>query len=84
VVVLPNVDTDRAYEIADEIRQRISDTDYLSSQGIRAKLSASFGIATFPDHANDITGLLASSDHALFQAKKLGKGTVRVAQGGTP
>jgi diguanylate cyclase (GGDEF)-like protein len=84
VVVLPDVDTDRAYEIADEIRQRISDTDYLSSQGIRAKLSASFGIATFPDHANDITGLLASSDHALFQAKKLGKGTVRVAQGGTP
>jgi diguanylate cyclase (GGDEF)-like protein len=84
VVVLPDVDTDRAYEIANEIRQRISDTDYLSSQGIRAKLGASFGIATFPDHANDITGLLASSDHALFEAKKSGKSTVRIAQGVSP
>jgi len=80
VIVLPDVDTDLACEIANEIRQHISDTDYLRSQGIRAKLSASFGIATIPDHAVDMTGLLASSDNALFKAKKLGKSMVRVAE----
>ena len=78
--MLPDVDTDRACEMANEIRQHISDTDYLRNQGIRAKLSASFGIATFPDHAVDMKDLLASSDHALFEAKKLGKSMVRVAQ----
>ena len=56
---------------------RIKKTDYLTGQGIQAKLSASFGIATFPDHASDLKGLLASSDKALFEAKKSGKNTVK-------
>jgi len=35
-------------------------------------LSASFGIATFPDDASDVTGLLALADRAMFdrQGKK--------------
>jgi len=79
VVVLPEMDNAQANQKAIEIRARISDTDYLSSQGIIARLSASFGIATFPDHAGDLSGLLASSDKALFEAKKNGKNTIRRA-----
>ena len=80
VVVLPAMDNTQANQKALEIRSRISDTDYLTSQGIAAKLSASFGIATFPDHASDLTGLLASSDKALFEAKRSGKNAVRKAE----
>ena len=79
IVVLPGVDNARANEKASEIRLRISNTDYLTSQGIKAKLSASFGIATFPEHASDLTGLLAASDKALFEAKRSRKDTVRKA-----
>jgi diguanylate cyclase (GGDEF)-like protein len=80
VVVLPAEDNVQANEKASEIRLRISNTDYLNSQGIQAKLNASVGIATFPDHASDLTGLLASADKALFEAKGSGKDTVRKAE----
>ena len=80
VVVLPGVDNAGANRIASQIRLRISKTGYLSSQGIQAKLTASFGIATFPDHASDLTDLLASADKALFQAKGSGKDTVKKAK----
>jgi len=80
VVVLPAEDNVQANEKASEIRLRISNTDYLNSQDIQAKLNASVGIATFPDHASDLTGLLASADKALFEAKGSGKDTVRKAE----
>ncbi|MFN2126585.1 MAG: diguanylate cyclase, partial [Anaerolineales bacterium] len=80
IVVLPAADNIQAIEKASEIRLRISNTNYLKSQGIQAKLSASFGIATFPDHGSDLRGLLASADAALFEAKRSFKGAVKSAQ----
>jgi len=80
VVVLPGTNSTQASQKASEIRSRISNTDYLTSQGIFAKLSASFGVATFPDHAGDLTSLLAASDNALFKAKGSGKNLVRKAK----
>ena len=80
VVVLPGVDNTRATAKASEIQLRIRNTDYLTGQGIRAKISASFGVATYPDHASDLTGILAASDKALFTAKRSGKDTVRKAE----
>ena len=50
------------------IRDRMNETLYLSGEGIRAKLSASFGIGTFPTHAHDVTGLLAAADRSLFDS----------------
>jgi len=80
IVVLPAADNVEANEKASEIRLRISNGNYLNSQGIQAKLSASFGIATFPDHGSDLTDLLASADKALFEAKRSCKGAVRNAK----
>lgn len=80
IVVLPAADNVRANEKASEISLRISNRNYLNSQGIQAKLSASFGIATFPDHGSDLTDLLASADKALFEAKRNCKGAVRNAK----
>jgi predicted signal transduction protein with EAL and GGDEF domain len=44
--------------------------------GLAVKLQASFGFATFPDHATDLTGLLASADRALFGVKANGKSAI--------
>jgi GGDEF domain-containing protein len=44
-------------------------------------LSASFGIATFPEDAGDVTGLLALADRAMFDVKEKGKDAIRMAQG---
>jgi diguanylate cyclase (GGDEF)-like protein/PAS domain S-box-containing protein len=76
VVVLPGFGKDQAMETALNIQNRINTSVYLRGQGLAVKLQASFGVATFPEHATDPTGLLASADRALFGIKSTGKDAV--------
>ena len=76
IVVLPGYGQSEAKAKAEEIRSRILQTVFLRDQGFAVRLKASFGIATFPDHAGDMTGLLAAADKALFGVKEKGRDAV--------
>jgi diguanylate cyclase (GGDEF)-like protein len=76
VVVLPGSNQLRAMETAGSIQSQIKSTAYLHAQGLDVKLCASFGIGTFPDHATDVTGLLAAADRVLFAIKGKGKDAI--------
>lgn len=78
VVVLPGFTDTQAVEKALDIQSRIKQNSYLSDQGAKVRLQASFGIATFPDHAKDLRELLGAADHALFAVKKNGRDAVRL------
>jgi GGDEF domain-containing protein len=39
-------------------------------------MSASFGLATFPEDASDLTSLLALADKAMFRIKEGGKDAI--------
>ncbi len=78
VAVLPGFNSNQAVRKALDIQQRIKQSVYLRDQGAEVRLQASFGIATFPDHAKDIRELLGAADHALFAVKKNGRGSVRL------
>ena len=80
VVVLPDFDQVQAAEQAKKIQARISSHVFLRDQGIEVRIRSSFGVATFPYHADDMTNLLATADHALFDAKGSGKDTVKSAK----
>jgi diguanylate cyclase (GGDEF)-like protein len=77
VVVLHGLDKSQACRMAEEIRSRMKETVYLSEYGHEVSLRASFGIATCPRDAMDVTALLASADRAMFEVKKKGKDAVR-------
>jgi diguanylate cyclase (GGDEF)-like protein len=79
VAVLQGFDKARALRKAEEIRTRMKETLYLTSHGHEVKLKASFGIATFPVDAGNVTGLLALADRAMFRVKEEGKDAVRSA-----
>ncbi len=76
VVVLPGMDPPQALQKASEIRASIKDTVYVLNRGVEVRLQASFGLATFPQHATDLNGLIAAADHALFAIKEAGKDAV--------
>jgi diguanylate cyclase (GGDEF)-like protein len=76
IVVLPGFGQSEARAKAEEIRSSILETVYLRDHGFAVRLKASFGIATFPDHASDMTGLLAAADKALFGVKEKGRDAV--------
>jgi diguanylate cyclase (GGDEF)-like protein len=77
VVVLPGVGKCQALHQAEEIRQLLSQTAFLASQGLAVYIRASFGVATYPEDATDCTGLLALADHAMFAVKRRGKNAVQ-------
>ncbi|MGE0084636.1 MAG: diguanylate cyclase [Desulfococcaceae bacterium] len=79
VVVLPDTDKETALSKAENIRVAIRETSYLSSYGHDVHIRASMGIATFPDDADDLNGLLALADQAMFHVKGEGKDAVRAS-----
>jgi two-component system, cell cycle response regulator len=79
VVVLQGFDKNQAIGKAEEIRSRMKQTAYLTNHGHRLSLRASFGVATFPDNASNVTALLASADRAMFHIKEKGKDAVEPA-----
>ena len=42
------------------------------------RITASFGVASFPEHASDANGLIRAADVALYDAKNRGRNLVRL------
>lgn len=81
VLVLPDTGKEEALAQARRIRARMKETTYLTSKGLEVHMSASFGIATFPDDAEDRESLLALADEAMFRIKSRGKDAVGITPG---
>jgi len=79
VAVLPGFDKRLAVQKAEDIRLRMSQTVYLSDYGDNVSLCASFGLASYPNDATDLRGLLALADGAMFDVKSMGKDAVKSA-----
>ncbi len=77
VIVIPDAGGDKAMARADEMRQRLSEKSFIVKTGVSIKLSASFGIATFPHDGDTLATLLSRADIAMFNAKDAGKNSVK-------
>jgi diguanylate cyclase (GGDEF)-like protein len=78
-VVLPGTDLEGAYNLAERVRAGIEELalPLLDGDGV-LRVTASFGVATLPGSADDMRGLIAAADDALYRAKRAGKNrTVR-------
>lgn len=76
VLVLPETGKEDAVEQVRKIRSNMKNTTYLQSKDLAIQMSASFGIATYPDDAEDRDSLLALADEALFNIKSRGKDAI--------
>jgi diguanylate cyclase (GGDEF)-like protein/PAS domain S-box-containing protein len=76
VVVLPDAGREAALSKAEDIKAKMAETAYLAGTGRHVRLAASFGLATYPDDAQDLEGLLALGDQALFSVKRAGRGGI--------
>ncbi len=84
VVVLPGWERKGATKKAEEIRSRMGQTKYLSAHGHRVALRASFGLATYPEDAVDLSGILALADRAMFDVKRTGKDAIKHISSDSP
>ncbi|MBD8529914.1 diguanylate cyclase [Massilia sp. CFBP 13647] len=75
VVLLPRVsDTADARKVAEDILRELHRP--FMTEGFSVSISASVGVAVFPDCADDTDTLLRCADAAMYQAKLQGRGRV--------
>jgi diguanylate cyclase (GGDEF)-like protein len=79
-VVLPGTDLEGAYNLAERVREGVEALrlPLAGDGGQPLRVTASFGVAAVPVSADDVRGLVAAADEALYEAKRAGKNrTVR-------
>ena len=79
VVVLPNTPKDGAVTMATHLRTRLKDHYFLEDEGYRIRLTASFGVATFPDDAETKLALIRMADRAMYRVKDSTRDGVQAA-----
>ncbi len=79
-LLLPNTELTMARQTAERLQKEING---VTVEGV-GKISASIGVASFPEHASDPDALFQQADEALYEAKQGGRNCVRVARKAAP
>lgn len=81
-ILLPGVTADEAKQVGERLLALLEDElVYISDRTVR--LQASVGVATYPDHADNVKDLLINADLSMYAAKKSGGGRVLVCTNGS-
>ena len=76
VIILPQASTEEALLVAERLRKCVEEMD-VPGYG---KVTSSFGVATFPDHASSRDTLIVAADRALYSSKDAGRNCVSVVE----
>jgi diguanylate cyclase (GGDEF)-like protein len=80
IVILPRQNKEEALLKVNRMKEAILSASFLQKEGVNASLTASFGLASFPEDAKDKRALLAEADRCLFQSKTEGKNRITFAR----
>lgn len=76
VVVLPNTGKQGGKAVASNLLSRFREHQFHSDSGEQILITASFGVATFPEDAPDRIALIRAADSAMYAAKQAGRNSV--------
>lgn len=74
-LILRDVKPEDSFELMDELRQRIAESELQYGEAV-INVTASFGIAHYPDHGSDAESLFRTADRCLFSCKRSGRNMV--------
>ncbi|MCX5717975.1 MAG: diguanylate cyclase [Nitrospirae bacterium] len=69
VVVLPQTPSKAAVQIAERIRKSVERNTFLKKEGYVLKMTASFGVASYPESAKTKEDLIRLADEAMYRVK---------------
>ncbi len=84
VALLRGLDKPAATQLSQQILDKISQTRFLSGEGLSLSVTASLGLATFPQDGHTLHDLIRSADTMMYAAKDNGRNQLMVANGPTP
>lgn len=80
-VLLPGTGAPGALEVAEKLSNRAA-MPWTSDEGVVVAVSASIGLALYPEDGTALSALLDAADSAMYEAKARGKGRVVRRRGG--
>lgn len=78
-IILPQTDQDQAMLVANRVRKSLVASPLRIEPELEIRISASFGIATFPTHGVTKDDLVRQADAAMYRVKSTTKNAVGVA-----
>jgi diguanylate cyclase (GGDEF)-like protein len=78
-IILPETDKDQAMSVAMRVRKAMSAMPFEIEETLEVRITASFGIATYPIHALSKDGLIRQADEAMYRVKSTTKNAIGVA-----
>lgn len=79
VIILPGQDKKAALDKVVAIRQALAEDPFLHEEGLDLRLTASFGVASYPQDAASKRDLLRIADHSMYRSKGIGKNAITLA-----
>ena len=78
-VLLPETALEEAREVAERLRARVAEEEFVLEEGMPLRVTISVGVATMKQKSLNIDMLLSVADEALYKAKHAGRNQVCVA-----
>jgi diguanylate cyclase (GGDEF)-like protein len=79
VLLLPEADRAQALAVAERIRGQLEAARFLSDRGLEVRITASFGVATFPEDGANAEAVLGAADAAMYRVKQRSRNGVEAA-----
>jgi two-component system, cell cycle response regulator len=79
VVVLPESDQGGALKVAERIRRCLEEHVFMADRNLAIRLTASVGVACYPEHTTDKRRLVELADHAMYRGKRSTRNVVYLA-----
>lgn len=81
VAILRGTDKVEATTIVKHMRQKLNETKFLSEEGQGLSLTASFGMATFPQDGSSLHAIIRTADTMMYRVKNTTRDDIGVAHG---
>lgn len=82
IVICTETDVELAKKVAERLRKRTEECEFLKKDGYSIHITCSIGIATYPIHGTTKTELIELADKAMYRGKELSRNIVCVAEKG--
>jgi diguanylate cyclase (GGDEF)-like protein len=79
VALLRGLDKPSAADLAQRLRRALNNECFLTGNGLSLSITASFGLATFPEDGADMQSIIRSADTMMYLAKDQGRDCIAVA-----
>lgn len=79
-VILPEASLVAGRQFADRLRQSVESNPFDVDNEQQIQIAVSIGLASFPEHGEEVSALVASADKALYAAKERGRNRVCIPE----